>query len=327
MGIKNITKGMNINKINKFSDYIDLAKNPEMFEKTYKSYSEHIHARTLHIKEVGISSKLLNDWVEAGIVNKPEVIDNKWRLFSLSEAIWIKFVAELRYFGVTLPQIKIIKERACEFNKEFFNELSDALKAVPNPKHNESFSYIKSKAMEMQNLSEDQLRRDYDRFGISYFDLIMIHTLVFDLEVVFCFTKTAASFIDYSNKFGREVGLDVLEEYRKTIGQESFAVINMKSIYQEFFSNEKIDQSDDFYFGIVTQKEREILKYIRSGEYSSVSIKVEEGIIKLAKVTKKDVDKLMNKIGRLLKKGDFKEISFLSRDGRIVRYDEVDIIK
>jgi len=161
---------MNINKINKFSDYIDLAKNPEMFEKTYKSYSEHIHARTLHIKEVGISSKLLNDWVEAGIVNKPVVIDNKWRLFSLSEAIWIKFVAELRYFGVTLPQIKIIKERACEFNKEFFNELSDALKAVPNPKHNESFSYIKSKAMEMQNLSEDQLRRDYDRFGISYFD-------------------------------------------------------------------------------------------------------------------------------------------------------------
>jgi DNA-binding transcriptional MerR regulator len=318
---------MHFNKVNKFSDYIDLAKNPEMFGKTYKSYSEHIHARTLHIKEVGISGKLLNDWVEAGIVNKPEVIDNKWRLFSLSEAIWIKFVAELRYFGVTLPQIKIIKERACEFDKEFFKELSDAIKAVPNPKDNESLSYIKSKAIEIQHLSDDQQRRDYERFGISYFDLIMIHTLVFDLDVIFCFTKTVASFIDLSNKFGREVGLDVLEEFRKTMGRESFAVINMKSIYQEFFSNEKIDQSDDFYFGIVTQKEREILNYIRSGEYSSVSIKVEDGIIKLAKVTKKDVDKLMNKIGRLLKKGDFKEISFLSRDGRIVRYDEVDIIK
>ena len=327
MGIKNITKGMLFNKINKFSDYIDLAKNPEMFEKTYKSYSEHIHARTLHIKEVGISGKLLNDWVEAGIVNKPEVIDNKWRLFSLSEAIWIKFVAELRYFGVTLPQIKIIKERACEFNKEFLKVLSDAIKAAPNPKNDESFNYIKSKATEMQNLSEDQLRMDYEHFSISYFDIMMIHTLVFDLEIIFYFTKKTGSFIDFSNKFGKELGLDVLEECRKTIGQESFAVINMKSIYQEFFSNEKIDQSDDFYFGIVTQKEREILEYIRSGEYSSVSIKVGDGIIKLIKVTKKDVDKLMNKIGRLLKKGDFKEISFLSRDGRIVRYDEVDIIK
>jgi DNA-binding transcriptional MerR regulator len=325
--IKNITKGMHFNKVNKFSDYIDLAKNPEMFEKTYKSYSEHIHARTLHIKEVGISGKLLNDWVEAGIVNKPEVIDNKWRLFSLSEAIWIKFVAELRYFGVTLPQIKIIKEKVCEFNREFINEITDTIKAIPNPKDNESFSYFKSKAIEMQNLSEDQLRRDYERLGMSQFDFMMIHTLVFDLELVFCSTKTAGSFIDYSNRFGKELGLDILEEYRKTIGQESFAVINMKSIYQEFFSNEKINQSDDFYFGIVTQKEKDILKYIRSGEYSSVSIKVEEGIIKLTKVTKKDVDKLMNKIGRLLKKGDFKEISFLSRDGRIVRYDEVDIIK
>lgn len=318
---------MHFNKINKFSDYIDLAKNQEMFEKTYKSYSEHIHARTLHIKEVGISGKLLNDWVEAGIVNKPEVIDNKWRLFSLSEAIWIKFVAELRYFGVTLPQIKIIKERVCEFNREFINEITDALKDSPNPKDNESFSYFKSKAIEMQNLSDDQLRRDYERLGMSQFDFMMIHTLVFDLELVFCLTKTAGCFIDYSNKFGQELGLDILEEYRKTIGQESFAVINMKSIYKEFFSNEKIDQSDDFYFGIVRQKEKDILKYIRSGEYSSVSIKVEEGIIKLTKVTKKDVDKLMNKIGRLLKKGDFKEISFLSRDGRIVRYDEVDIIK
>ena len=327
MGIKYITKYMQFTKTNKFSDYIDLSKNPEMFEKTYKSYSEHIHARTLHIKEVGISGKLLNDWVEAGIVNKPEVIDNKWRLFSLSEAIWIKFVAELRYFGVTLPQIKIIKERACEFNKEFLKELSDAIKAAPNPKNNESFNYIKSKATEMQNLSEDQLRMDYEHFSISYFDIMMIHTLVFDLEIIFYFTKKTGSFIDFSNKFGKELGLDVLEECRKTIGQESFAVINMKSIYQEFFSNEKIDQSDDFYFGIVTQKEREILEYIRSGEYSSVSIKVEDGIIKLIKVTKKDVDKLMNKIGRLLKKGDFKEISFLSRDGRIVKYDEVDIIK
>ena len=293
---------MHLFKINNFSDFVELTKNQELMEKTLKSYAQQLHARSLHIKEVGISGKLLNDWVEAGVVNKVEVEGNKWRYFSLSEAIWIKFAAELRYFGVTLPKIKMLKE-------------------------NESIDYIKSKFSELQLIPEAQLKKEYERIGISFFDLIMIYTLIFDLEVRFCFTKSTGNFIDYSNKLGSVLGLNNLDAYQKVIGKESFAVINMKSIYQEFFSNDRIKQSDNFYFGIVTQKEKELLEYIRSGEYSSINIKVEEGIIKLTKATKKDGDKLMQQIGRLLKKGDFKEITFLSRDGRIVRYDEVDIIK
>ena len=318
---------MHLFKINNFSDFVELTKNQELMEKTLKSYAQQLHARSLHIKEVGISGKLLNDWVEAGVVNKVEVEGNKWRYFSLSEAIWIKFAAELRYFGVTLPKIKMLKENICEFNKEVINELSDAIKGIHNPKENESIDYIKSKFSELQLIPEAQLKKEYERIGISFFDLIMIYTLIFDLEVRFCFTKSTGNFIDYSNKLGSVLGLNNLDAYQKVIGKESFAVINMKSIYQEFFSNDRIKQSDNFYFGIVTQKEKELLEYIRSGEYSSINIKVEEGIIKLTKATKKDGDKLMQQIGRLLKKGDFKEITFLSRDGRIVRYDEVDIIK
>lgn len=318
---------MQLFKINNFSDFVELTKNQELMEKTFKTYSEQLHARTLHIKEVGISGKLLNDWFDAGVVNRVEVDGNKWRYFSLSEAIWIKFAVELRYFGVTLPHIKIIKENICEFNKGLINELSGAIKAIPNTKENESLDYVKRKVSEFQQIPEAQLKKDYERFGISLFDLIMIYTLIFDLEVVFCLTKSTGNFVDYSNKVGRELGLNNLDAYQKSIGKESFAVINMKSIYKDFFSNDRIKQTENFYFGIVTQKEKELLEYIRSGEYSSINLKVEEGMIKLTKVTKKDGDKLMQQIGRLLKKGEFKEITFLSRDGRIVRYDEVDIIK
>jgi len=318
---------MYLTKINNFSDFIELTKNQELMEKTFKSYAEHLHARTLHIKEVGISGKLLNDWFEVGVVNKVEVIGKEWRLFSLSEAIWIKFVAELRFFGVSLPQIKILKESICEFNYEFVNDLSNSIKDVPVVKENESLDYVKSKFSELQLIPEEQLKKEYERIGITFFDLIMIYTLIFDLEVGFCFTKSIGNFVDYSNKLGSELGLNNMDAYQKAIGKESFAVINMKSIYKEFFGNNRIKQSEDFYFGIVTQKEKELLEYIRSGEYSSINIKVEDGMIKLVKVTKKDGDKLMQQIARLLKKGDFKEITFLSRDGRIVRYDEVDIIK
>ncbi len=314
-------------KINKIADFLELIKQPERLEKLFKSYHSQLHARSLQIKEVGISSKLLNDWIEFGIVDKVDVEDNKWRLFSLSEAIWIKFVSELRYFGVSLPQIKSIKENICEFNKKFINEISDKLQSIPNAGANDNLEFIKDKFNEIQYKSDEQLKNEYDQFGISFFEIIMIYTLIFDLELVFCFTKSIGNFVDYSNKIGRELGLNNLEDYQKSIGKESFAVINMKSIYKEFFSNEKIKQNENFYFGIVTEKERNLLEYIKSGNYSSISIKVEDGIIKLAKLTKKDGVKLMDQIARLLKKGDFKEISFLSRDGRVVRYDEIDIIK
>jgi DNA-binding transcriptional MerR regulator len=177
---------MHLSKINNFSDFIELTKNKDEMEKTFISYAEQLHARTLHIKEVGISGKLLNDWIEAGIVNKVEVLYNKWRFFSISEAIWIKFAAELRYFGVTLPKIKMLKENICEFNKEVINELSDAIKGIPNPKENESIDYIKSKFSELQLIPEAQLKKEYERIGISFFDLIMIYTLIFDWKRIVC---------------------------------------------------------------------------------------------------------------------------------------------
>ena len=81
---------MHISKINNFSDFIELIKNKDEMEKTFIPYAEQLHARTLHIKEVGISGKLLNDWIAAGIVNKMEVLDNKWRFFSISD--FVKFL-------------------------------------------------------------------------------------------------------------------------------------------------------------------------------------------------------------------------------------------
>jgi DNA-binding transcriptional MerR regulator len=293
----------------------------------FKSYASQLHTRSLQIKEVGISSKLLNDWIEFGIVNKVEVEDNKWRLFSLSEAIWIKFVGELRYFGVSISQIKILIETICEFNKEFIYKIYESLIAVPNSGANESLGFLKNKLKEVHNKSEAQLKNEYDDFGLSFFDSIMLYTLIFDLELVFCFTKSTWKFVDYNNKFGQEFGLNNLDDWHKLIGKESYAVINMKSIYKEFFSNDKLKQTDHFYFGIVTEKEKELLQYIKSGDYSTINIKVEEGVIKLTKLTKKDGGRLMHQIARLLKKGDFKEISFVSRDGKVVRYEEIDIVK
>jgi DNA-binding transcriptional MerR regulator len=312
-------------KIDNFSQFWDLRKDELSLRDSIMTYSDNINIRSLQLKEIGITSKLLNDWIEAKLVNKVDVVDNKWRLFSLSEAIWIKFVEELRYFGTPLSEIAALKSNIYDFNPEFLKEIVGELNKVSND--NKLFNDFRDEANVHIRKSNVELFKEYEMINISMFDWILIYTMIFDLDFVFLFNRTYGGFLELSGKINKELGLNNIQNIYPEIMSDSFALIKMKSIYKKFFNNEKIKQGGEFYLGIVTKKERELLEYVKSGDYSSINIKIDGGMINLLRVTKKDGNKLMAEIGRIIKKGDYKEITFLTRDGRIVRYDEVDIIK
>jgi hypothetical protein len=52
-----------------------------------------------------------------------------------------------------------------------------------------------------------------------------------------------------------------------------------------------------------------------------------DGSITQIRLGKKQDDDLVRKISRLMKKGDFKEINLIVRDGVTVKFEETDIIK
>lgn len=57
-----------------------------------------------------LSSRVLNHWYEAGILDDDRPNGKGWKKFSISELIWIQIVIKLRGFGLDLVRIKKVKQ-------------------------------------------------------------------------------------------------------------------------------------------------------------------------------------------------------------------------
>jgi hypothetical protein len=68
--------------------------------------NEQIHK----IGDEKLSSRVLNHWYEAGILDDDRPNGKGWKKFSISELIWIQIVIKLRGFGLDLVRIKKVKQ-------------------------------------------------------------------------------------------------------------------------------------------------------------------------------------------------------------------------
>ncbi len=92
---KNIAKMENRVR-NAVKDYLD--KNPSKFKDT--PYS---------IRDTGLTSKVINDWSEKGLISRFRTEKWKWHKFSLLDLFEILLYKELRQIGFSIKKIKKIK--------------------------------------------------------------------------------------------------------------------------------------------------------------------------------------------------------------------------
>lgn len=84
-------------------------------------YKEFVKQRKFTVGQTGISYRVINHWAIAGVL--PEGVsfaaqDGEWRKFSFPEMVWVRIVASLRCFGISLETIKKIREQVLSWNKE-----------------------------------------------------------------------------------------------------------------------------------------------------------------------------------------------------------------
>jgi DNA-binding transcriptional MerR regulator len=73
--------------------------------------------QTQKFGENQISSRVLNHWYEKGIIIDDRPENKGWKKFSFSDAAWVTIVIKLRRFGLSLDQIKLVKEQLDYYNK------------------------------------------------------------------------------------------------------------------------------------------------------------------------------------------------------------------
>jgi hypothetical protein len=316
-----------IDPINLFTAIRNAEKEPAQVERIM-NYLNQIHEPMFHAKEVGLSSKLINDWIKAGIIDEGKE-DNKdqWRKFSLVEGVWLKFVEELRFFGVGLNEIKGYKKRLFDIDMERIQEMRAFYLA--NRDQNEDYKLFSYGFEEIFTNGDEEALKILQKINPTSFALALFVVLLHRENIVFVFNQQMYAYLDLSGGIAKEfpdehAGLDELNEH---LISHSFAMINFKSLLTRFFDNEKVEPNEDFYFGIMSKKEKELLDRIKSDDYSKITVTLQSGQIVLTRATKKNNDKLMKQLARLMKKGDFLHVEFITRDGSIVKYDETEIIK
>ena len=297
------------------------SEDPDVVEKVATFYKE-MTAPRFHIKEVGISSKAITDWTKLGLLND-EFQKGKWREFSFIEAIWVKFIEELKFFGMPIEGIKGLKEtlfptKAIDI-KEYFSQMAEA--DVQNYLKNTQEHFNKALAG-----SDEEIEKIFDEIKFSAFGTLLVAGLMLRLNLAFVFDERQGYFVNMGKPLNGENALR-MEGVFKDMIRKSFAVVNIGSLFSKFFDNDKLDVNADFYFAIMDADEREVITAIRSGKYKLITIKMEDGSITQLRLGKKQDEDLIRKISRILKKGDYQEIHLNVKDGSLIKLDVTDIVK
>lgn len=296
--------------------FFDFYQNPDlklMIDKCMLT----IYTPCLHARQVGITSKQILDCKKAGLLFDQDRMG--WTEFSIRDGMWLRFIGELRKFGMPYEDIKKVKN-------SFLLDLGSVFENLSNLKNSEP----DNQALKvMSEIIENNRPKDYDENEpMNLFEIVIAMLLLFksDIDISFYFDEDHYAFLTSWEPITITQRNNVGELY-KLMSKKSFALINIKSLMSGFFENEKLDQVDGLFFGLMNKFEKDILSKVRSGDYQQVIIKIDNGEVIQLRLKRKKDNESESKLSRLFKKGDYKEIQLITRDGKVVSYDETEIIK
>jgi DNA-binding transcriptional MerR regulator len=310
-------------KIN-LTDFFNAKGQDEEMNDYFFALLEIINEPRFYLKDIGVSGKVMNDWIKYALIDETKE-KGTWRKYTLKEAIWIKLIEELRFFGIPLKNIKNIKTSFYNFNQELISESNSYYER--NAGKNEIYKSInESNKIVQKALSDEQSGKLLEY--INPFSIIIAYTLSGSMNLVFIYSNENEGFFNIGDTpLFEEEAAQQKKEFEKIISTQSFVLINIKSLLAKFFNDEKESVDVNYYLGLMNSKEKKLIEQIRSSNYSKITITLQEGVIVLTRAQKKDNDDIIKQLARLMKRGDFVDLEISARDGKIIKVNQTELIK
>ena len=310
-------------KIN-LTDFFNAKGQDEEMNDYFIALLEIINEPRFYLKDIGVSGKVMNDWIKYAIVDETKE-KGTWRKYTLKEAIWIKLIEELRFFGIPLKTIKNIKASFYDFNQELISESNSYYER--NAGKNEIYKSINESNKIVQSaLADKQFGKLFEY--INPFSTFIAYTLSGSMNPVFIYSNENEGFFNIGDTpLMREEAEQKKKEFEKIISTQSFVLINIKSLLVKFFNDEKESVDINYYLGLMNSKEKQLIEQIRSSNYSKITITLQEGMIVLTRAQKKDNDDIIKQLARIMKRGDFVDLEISARDGKIIKVNQTELIK
>jgi DNA-binding transcriptional MerR regulator len=243
------------NKLKKIFDaFIEMESNPIEFMRNTK----------FKRSELGLDPRVANHWSEKGLFPNNQVT-GAWLLFNLSEAFWVKIIMKLREFNVSLDVIKKIKE-------SFFTEPQ---KIFDNYDKNYFIQKIKESDILdselLKHIEDEEIWRSIFQIQLSDFEIIIQSILLERKPYYIILDNYDKVILINENNLLSEINEHYLKEYEE-ITRKSHIRISMNEILGDLVVSlgdlkctEKIP--------ILTKKEAEIIRLIRTDNISKIEIK------------------------------------------------------
>jgi DNA-binding transcriptional MerR regulator len=277
-----------------------------------------------YIGDLEIDRNTFSYWLQKGLIPNHEVKNAEgWRKFSFLECIWLKVIIEFRDLGLGVDKIKMVKETlfsAKSIAKIVFEVVkNDAISNVLNADHR--------KMVEATSLEE--LLKEIEKFKFSFFDLLVVSVLITKQGHGISIGKEEEVILMPLGKIKRETAsINVLQDMQKLLSS-SFVMVNIWPLILDLLYKRNIKVSSELIDQILSPEEHHILVAIRSGNYSEIVIRMDnQGEPAHLELKKQGVDQCdLSQLHNFLKRGKFEHISFKTKDGLLISYEESKILK
>jgi DNA-binding transcriptional MerR regulator len=277
------------------------------------------------ISEIGITHRWITHWDNQGLIDNHRE-GTEWRRFSFIEYIWLRIIVRLREFNLPLAAIKRVKKFLwAPVAKQDFElaerDFLQAIKAgeVPIPPGKTLEEFEKTMKAIFKN---PKIVADY------------INTLFLIVYFMQLYKKPYCLLIEKSGECGavnfatEELAQQSLAVLVGQIDYSDFICINLYKILQEFFSNEKIEDEVMMKIALLTEKEEQILGLIQAGDFTELSIKLNNNKQYLVKVKRnKSLERITNEVSSIISRGKYQDIKLVTQEGKIILAEVTDKIK
>jgi DNA-binding transcriptional MerR regulator len=226
-----------------------------------KKVLDSINKRHFTIKDVGISSRLLNHWEKSGLLME-SYEEKKWKVYNLIEYTWLNVIMEMRRFNLSLEIIRKAKHALCfDFSLKDLPEEIDINELILelSPSHqNEKVKQI-LETIEVQGLLSD-FRQNYLELVIMYIVLLKgNYSLLVNLDGD-CIPLKMSNYDDYIQ----------MDEFNEFMSGTHLSISITRILSDFLLANEFVLSKKRL--AILSDAESEVIRAVRNEEVSSVKI-------------------------------------------------------
>lgn len=276
---------------------------------------ENLRYRQFSLKDVGITSRVHNNWRSLGIIPNAEE-DGKRTYFDFIQYLWLQIVKDLRVFGLPLETIASVKDYLFDENFMAGVKLSDSDR-VALRKALEDAAQRPITDEELKE-AEENLKRGNTFYPYRFSLIVLAHFQHRSNTNIYIFT---------------DGGVTVWSELEQSLNPEDTPVLSKPHVniplghyFAQFLSDET---KAEFLpkIPILTREENEVLRAMRNDEVKELTIKFTKKGNKrradlITKVDKELSDKQKKEIALILGTRDYSTIIMKTQNGTQLTFEE-----